>query len=298
LSRAATIVGVRPEHVRKVKTDENFRIDMDHLAAMIDEDRAAGFNPISVCGNAGSTNTGAVDPLDAMADYCEAERIWFHVDAAYGGFAVITEHGKKLLKGMERADSIAMDAHKWLFPPSEVGCLMVKDVRTLEAAFSVHPEYLQDTQWGADHPNFGDRGLQLSRSFRALKIWMSIQTFGMAAFRRAVARGIELAAAAEAYVRESDVLQIANPASLGVVCFRVNPRVSPGGSDLSDDRIEKVNEAVQARVIESQVAMMSSTRLCGLYSLRMCILNHTTTWDDVRETLHAIEQFGREALSE
>ena len=123
---------------------------------------------------------------------------------------------------------------------------------------------------------------------------MSIQTFGMAAFRRAVLRGIELAAQAEAYVRESSVLQIANPASLGVVCFRVNPR----GSDLGDDRLEKVNEAVQARVIESQVAMMSSTRLRGLYSLRLCILNHTTTWRDVRETLHSIEEFGLEALSE
>jgi aromatic-L-amino-acid decarboxylase len=292
LSRAATIVGVRPECVRKVKSDEHFRIDMDHLARMIEEDRAAGFNPISVCGNAGSTNTGAVDPLEAMADYCEAQDIWFHVDAAYGGFAVITEYGKEQLKGMERADSIAMDAHKWLFQPFEVGCLMMKDLGKLEAAFSVHPEYLQDAQWGADHPNFGDRGLQLSRSFRALKIWMSIQTFGMAAFRRTVARGIELAARAEVYVRDSNVLQIANPASLGVVCFRVNPR----GSDLDDDRLEQVNVAVQARIIESQIAMMSSTRLHGLYSLRLCILNHTSTWDDVRETLHSIEEFGREAL--
>ena len=293
LSRAATIVGVRPECVRKVQSDEHFRMDMDHLASMIDEDRAAGFTPISVCGNAGTTNTGTVDPLNAMANYCEAEDIWLHVDAAYGGFAVLTEHGKKLLEGMERADSIAMDPHKWLFQPFEVGCLMVKDVRKLEAAFAVQPEYLQDTQWGADHPHFGDRGLQLSRSFRALKIWMSIQTFGMAAFRRSVGRGIELAAQAEAYVRESGVLQIANPASLGVVCFRVSPR----GSDLSADRLEKVNAAVQVRVIESQVAMMSSTRLHGVYSLRLCILNHTTTWDDVRETLHCIEMFGREALS-
>jgi glutamate/tyrosine decarboxylase-like PLP-dependent enzyme len=123
---------------------------------------------------------------------------------------------------------------------------------------------------------------------------MSIQTFGMAAFRRAVSRGIELAAQAEAYVRESSVLQIANPASLGIVCFRINP----SGSDFSDDRLEQVNQAVQARVIESQVAMMSSTRLHGLYSLRLCILNHTTTWDDVRDTLDAIAKFGLEALSE
>ena len=292
LSRAATIVGVRPEYVRKVRSDEYFRLDMGELARMVADDREAGLTPIAVCGNAGTTNTGAVDPLDELADFCEREDIWLHVDAAYGGFAILTETGQKLFKGLDRADSIAMDAHKWLFQPFEAGCLMVKDIRTLERAFSVHPEYLQDAQWGSDHPNFGDRGLQLSRSFRALKVWMSIQTFGMAAFRRAVAKGIELAQKAEQYVRASEVLQIANPASLGVVCFRVNPL----GSDLADDHLEKLNEAVQARVIESGTAMMSSTRLRGLYSLRMCILNHTTTWRDVRETLEAIERFGLEAV--
>jgi len=292
LSRAATIVGVRPEYVRKVRSDEYFRLDMGELARMVADDREAGLTPIAVCGNAGTTNTGAVDPLDELADFCEREDIWLHVDAAYGGFAILTETGQKLFKGLDRADSIAMDAHKWLFQPFEAGCLMVKDIRTLERAFSVQPEYLQDAQWGSDHPNFGDRGLQLSRSFRALKVWMSIQTFGMAAFRRAVAKGIELAQKAEQYIRASEVLQIANPASLGVVCFRVNPL----GSDLADDHLEKLNEAVQARVIESGTAMMSSTRLRGLYSLRMCILNHTTTWRDVRETLEAIERFGLEAV--
>jgi aromatic-L-amino-acid decarboxylase len=292
LSRAATIVGVRPECVRMVSSDDYYRIDMDALARRIEEDRAAGFTPIAVCGTAGTTNTGAIDPLDALADLCEREGIWLHVDAAYGGFAVLTDRGKELFVGLNRADSIAMDAHKWLFQPFETGCLMVKDVRQLEEAFSVHPEYLQDTDWGRDHPNFGDRGLQLSRSFRALKVWMSIQTFGMAAFRRSIARGMDLAIRAEQYVRASELLQIANPASLGVVCFRVNPL----GADRDDPALEAINEAVQARVIDSGTAMMSSTRLRGLYTLRMCILNHTTTWDDVRSTLEAIERFGREAV--
>lgn len=292
LSRAATIVGVRPERVRKVPSDEFFRIDMDALERMVEEDRAAGFTPIAVCGNAGTTNTGAVDPLDALADFCERRSIWLHLDAAYGGFAILDESSRELFRGMERADSIAMDAHKWLFQPFEAGCLMVKDVRQLEETFSVRPEYLQDTDWGRDHPNFGDRGLQLTRSFRALKVWMSIQTFGMAAFRRSVSRGIELARRAEEYVRASEVLQIANPASLGVVCFRVNPR----GIAVDDAALEALNESVQARIIEESVAMMSSTRLRGLYSLRLCILNHATTWEDVRSTLQAIERFGMEGV--
>ncbi|MGY8777106.1 MAG: pyridoxal phosphate-dependent decarboxylase family protein [Longimicrobiales bacterium] len=292
LSRAATIVGVRPAHVRKVPSDPFFRMDMDTLRRMVAEDRAAGFAPIAVCGNAGTTNTGAVDPMEEMADFCEAEGIWMHVDAAYGGFAILCEEGQRLFRGLNRADSIAMDAHKWLFQPFEAGCLMVKDVRKLEEAFTVHPEYLQDAQWGAEHPNFGDRGLQLTRSFRALKVWMSIQTFGMAAFRRSISKGIELAAEAEAYVRASDVLQIANPASLGVVCFRVNPK----GCGLDDAVLETINVEVQAGVIASKVAMMSSTRLRGLYSLRLCILNHATTWGDVRLTLETIENLGLTAV--
>ena len=293
LIRAATIVGVRPESVRMVPTDEHFRLDMNELHSMIVEDQKSGLTPIAICGNAGATNTGAIDPLDEIADYCESEEIWFHVDAAYGGFAILTDRGARLLEGLERADSIAMDAHKWLFQPFECGCLMVKDIQKLEKAFSVQPEYLQDTQWGRDHPNFGDRGLQLSRSFRALKVWMSVQTFGMAAFRRSIAQGIDLAERAEAYIRESDVLHIANPASLGVVCFRVNSRAA----ELNNEELEEINKAVQARVIEEGVAMMSSTRLRGLYSLRLCILNHTTTWEDVRFTLAAIEDFGREAIN-
>ena len=171
---------------------------------------------------------------------------------------------------------------------------MVKDIRRLESAFSVQPEYLKDTQWGLDHPNFSDRGLQLSRSFRALKVWMSIQTFGVAAFRRAVAEGIELAERAEEYATESDLLQVANPASLGVVCFRFNPR----DSHLSDQELERINKVVQARVISTGTAMTSSTRLRGLYSLRFCILNHRTRWSDVRETLAAIERFGLDELAE
>ncbi len=288
LSRAATIVGVRPENVRKVASDDRYRLDLGALRDAVARDRDDGFTPIAICGNAGATNTGAVDPLHGLADFAEEHDIWLHIDAAYGGFAILCEEGRALLSGMERADSIAMDAHKWLFQPFEAGCLMVRDVRRLETAFAVRPEYLQDTEWGQEHPNFGDRGLQLSRAFRALKVWISVQTFGMEAFEKGVRNGIDLAARAERFVRESTILQVANPASLGVICFRVNPK----GSELNEESLAELNAAVQQRVIDNQVAMMSSTRLKGRYSLRICILNHATTWDDVRETLEAIEAIG------
>ena len=201
--RAARITGIRPECVRLLPTDERFRLDVDALARAVAEDRAAGFNPITVCANAGAASTGAIDPLEAMADYCEAEGIWLHADAAYGGFAVLTEKGKELLRGIEHADSVNLDGHKWFFQPYEVGGLLVKDASTLEKAFEVHHDVLQDTIWGANHPNFSDPGLQLSRSARALKIWMSVQTFGMVAFREAVSKGMALAARADEYTRES-----------------------------------------------------------------------------------------------
>jgi len=262
---------------------------MDDLESSVERARAEGFTPIAVCANAGTTNTGSVDPLGPMADFCARESIWLHVDAAYGGFAVLTDRGRALLGGLERADSITLDAHKWLFQPFEAGCLMVRDVRTLDTAFSVRPEYLQDADLGLEQVNFADRGLQLSRSFRALKVWMSIQVFGMAAFREAVARGIRFADRAEAWVRDSDELELLSPASLGVLCFRFNPK----GSGLGAAQLEDLNERIQAKVIVDGTAMMSSTRLRGTYSLRLCIMNHHTTWEDVRETLEALERVGR-----
>lgn len=288
LVRAARIVGVRPEGIRTVPSDDAFRIRVDALAEALAADRARGFTPIAVCANGGATNTGAVDPIDALADLAEREGVWLHVDAAYGGFAMLSERGARLLHGLHRADSVALDAHKWLFQPFEAGCLMVRDTRRLEAAFSVRPEYLQDTELGMEQVNFADRGLQLTRSFRALKVWMSIQTFGMAAFRRAVVKGIDLADRAAEYVEASPSLELMAPASLGVVCFRYQP-----GDGRDDAALEALNEAVQARVIESATAMMSSTRLRGVYALRLCIMNHHTTWPDVERTLAFIEDAGR-----
>ena len=289
--RAARIVGVRPEYIRLLPSDAQFRLDMDLLTRAVADDRAAGCNPIAICANAGTSSTGAVDPLPAIADYCAAEGIWMHVDAAYGGFAAVTERGKQFLTGIERADSVGLDPHKWLFQPYEAGALLVKDARILEHAFEVHHDILQDTVWGANHPNMSDRGLQLSRSFRGLKVWMSIQTFGMAAFRRAVDKGMELAARAEGYVRESAVLEFLTPVSLGIVCFRINP--ADGGHD--EAALEQINRKVLARVFWEDRAFLSSTLLHGTFALRLCIINHNTTWDDVRETLEAAERFGQEA---
>ena len=286
-------VGVRRECIRIVPSDECFRLNMEALALAVAADREAGFNPLAVCANAGTASSGAVDPLEKMADYCAAEGIWLHVDAAYGGFTVVTEQGKRLLKGIERADSIGLDAHKWFFQPYESGCLLVKDESTLENAFAVRNDVLQDTVWGANHPNFVDRGLQLSRSVRALKVWASIQTFGMAAFRRAISKGMELATQAEEFIQASSTLESLTPATLGIVCLRINPAEAP----MQEEALEEINRTVLARMFWEDPAFVSSISLHGTFALRLCILNHTTTWDDVRETLETIEEFGRESLA-
>ena len=294
LRRAAIIIGVRPECIRIVPSDDRFRLDPRALARAVSDDRASGFNPIAVAANAGASSTGAIDPLEAVADFCEAEGIWLHVDASYGGFAMVTEAGNKLLCGIERADSISLDAHKWFFQPYEAGSLLVKDATTLTKALAIHHDILQDTVWGANHPNFSDQGLQLSRSVRALKIWMSVQIFGMAAFRRAVSKGMELAARAGEYVRASRTLELLTPVSLGVVCFRVNP----AHTDLDEGALEEINRKVLVRIFWDDRAFFSSTLLRKTFALRLCIVNHTTTWDDVRETLESVERFGKQALSE
>ena len=206
--RACRIVGIMPDRIRVLPTDTSGRIDPGTVAEAIAADRAAGCTPVVVCANAGTPTRGAVDPLPPLADICAAEQVWLHVDAAYGGFAILAPRGAAALEGIDRADSINVDPHKWLFQPYEAGCILVRDAGTLERAFAIQHDVLQDSVWGAKHANLADQGIQLSRSFRALKIWMSIQTFGMDAFRAAVEKGLDLAARAAEYARRSSTLEL------------------------------------------------------------------------------------------
>ncbi len=285
--RAARICGFRANNLRHVPTDDRYRLDVEALARMVRRDRRDGKTPFMVSANAGATNTGAIDPLDAVADLCEREGLWFHIDAAYGGFAVLDEGARRSLKGIERADSVVLDPHKWLFQPYETGCLMVRDPAVLRDAFRIMPEYLQDTDMSLEHVNFADRGLQLSRSFRALRVWMSVQMLGVEEFRVVIGRALELARRAEAYIRQSARLELLSPASLGVVCYRFRP----SGSDPS--ALDSLNREIQQEIVESGFAMVSSTRLQGDYALRLCILNYRSTWEDVRATLRRVEEIGR-----
>ena len=292
LGRAARIAGVRVDDMRTIATDDQYRIDVEALRRVIRRDRKAGLDPLLVAASGGATNTGAVDPLRDLGELCSEEGVWLHVDGAYGGFAVLTEEGRRALDGIELADSVTLDPHKWLFQSYEIGCLLVRDVADLDAAFRTSPEYLQDVRMGADHVNFGERGLQLSRSFRALKVWMSIKAFGVAAFREAIGRSIRLAREAERYVTKAEELELLTPQQLGILCYRYNPRART----LGGEELDELNAEIQARIVASGYAMVSSTRLRGVYSLRLCVMNYRSTSQDVLGTLRRVEELGRELL--
>lgn len=279
VGRAARALGFRPDQVRIVPSDEHFRLRPDALRTAIAADVAAGRRPLAVVAAAGSTNTGAVDPLDELADLCAETGAWLHVDAAYGGFASLTERGRALLAGIGRADSVTLDPHKWLFMPMECGAVLLREPGALERAFAVLPDYLADAHGDDDEVDFSDRGLQLTRGARAAKVWAGIATFGVGAYRDTVDRALDLALLAEHLVGADDDLELLNPATLGIVCFR---RTVPG---LSEDALARVNGWLMAELEATGRAMVSSTRLHGRAALRMCVLNHLTDEDDVRWTL-------------
>jgi aromatic-L-amino-acid decarboxylase len=279
LARTARAMGLRPHQVRVLPTDDRWRLQPDTVTAAARADRRAGRVPFAVCASAGSTNTGAVDPLADLADICTRERLWLHVDAAYGGFAALTPKGRAVLAGIDRADSVTLDPHKWLFQPLECGSVLIRDGALLERTFAIHPDYLDsEATRGAGEVNFADRGLQLSRGFRALKVWVTVHTFGLDAFRAAIQRNIELAELAEALIRSQAELTLMAPATLGIVCFR---REWPGCDEAETER----RGLALADELERSGAFVSTTRLAGRHAVRMCILNPTSSEQHVRQVI-------------
>ena len=284
VARGARALGFRPDQVRIVQTDHGFRLRADTVASAMDADIRQGRSPLAVVAAGGATSTGIVDPFSELSTLCRERNVWLHVDAAYGGFAVLTERGRHQLDGMALADSITLDPHKWLSMPFEVGCLMVREGELLRSAFEIVPEYLKETQLVAPDVNFANRGLQLTRGARALKVWLSLKYFGADAFRRAIDRSLDLAALAQERIERSQSLELITPVSLGVLTFR---RRFPWAND--EDEIERCNAELVRLLAESGVGLLSSTRLRGTYVIRLCVMNHTSGPDDVRQVLDWVE---------
>ena len=274
LHRDLIAMGCIEEHMHKLPSDDNYRMSIDSLKAAVAADKAAGLTPVMVVATAGTTNTGATDPLHAIADLCAAENMWFHVDGAYGGPAAVTAQGRRHLDGMERADSIVLDPHKWFFQPYDIGVCMVTRPGALERCYAMSPEYLKDVQATTGAVNFGNRSLELTRRSRALKLWMSLRSYGAQRFRDAVQAGIELAEFAERHIlKHPETWELVSPAQIGVVCFAF--------------RDWKVGEhaACTRAITDSGFACVSSTMLRDKSVLRLCTINPLTTEDDIVQTI-------------
>jgi glutamate/tyrosine decarboxylase-like PLP-dependent enzyme len=280
VARAAWIAGVGRENVRILPADGACRLRVETVRDAVIADRAAGRVPFLVVASAGTTNTGAVDDLAGLATLCEQESLWLHVDAAYGAFAALAPRGRALLKGIERADSVVLDPHKWLFVPFECGCLLARRPALLKEAFHILPEYLTDVAPGEAEVNFADYGEQLTRYARALKVWLSVRTFGVAPLRAAIERGIGMAEYAESLVRREPALEVLAPAQLGILCFRAHP---PGVDYASE--LDALNERVNTSVNASGRFLISSTRVNGAFSLRLCSHNWRTEEADIDELI-------------
>jgi aromatic-L-amino-acid decarboxylase len=296
VDRAAKVMGLRSDQVCPIATTDRFRLDPAALAARIRKDRAAGLLPWAVVANAGATNTGAVDPLAHLADVCGEQRLWLHVDAAYGWSAILTAEGRTLLDGIARADSITLDPHKWFGQTFEAGCLLVRDGRRLDETFCVHPEYMQDVAPGADEVNFCDRGIALTRRFRALKIWFSVKVLGVAWFRRLVERCCLLAEFAQAVLESQPSFEILCPRQLSIVCYRYVPAGFSTVGPAATQELNRLNLLLVDQLRATGKAFISSTRLGDNVALRFCFVNWRTTAADVEETVRLLASLGQQLV--
>ena len=289
VDRSAKVMGLRPEHLRPVAADAQFCLRLGALKDAVARDRAAGLLPWAVVANAGATNTGSVDPLDELADLCGRERLWLHVDAAYGWAAVLSPEGQAALRGIGRADSITLDPHKWFAQTFEAGCVLVREGRRLAETFAIRPEYMQDVEPAEEEVNFADHGPALTRRFRALKIWLSVKVLGVSWFRALVRHSCGLAELAEALMERSPVFEVLCPRQLSIVCFRYVPAAARAWAE---EELDRLNFAVLEELRRTGRAFLSSTRLHGRVALRFCFVNWRTSAADVEEVIQLLTEIG------
>lgn len=288
VERALRLLGFSRRQLRKIPSGDDCRIAVSSVRSAMEEDRRGGRVPCCVIANAGTTNTGAIDPLSELAALCRAEGAWLHVDGAYGAAAAICEEGRRLLEGIEKADSLTFDPHKWLFQPFDCGCVLLRDGSLLPRTFYSRPEYLKDVGDNPGEPNLFDYSPELTRPFRALKLWMTLQVFGEDAMRRAVEHGLEMARYAESLLRASENWVIVTRAEMGMLSFRHEP---PG---VSSEQVDEWNREIGKRITASGFAVVLSTELKGRTVLRMCPINPRTTEADVRDTIRELDRVARE----
>ncbi len=280
VEKDAAILGLGLDNVRKIPVDADFRMRIDALEEAVREDRRAGKEPFCVVAAGGTINTGAIDPMDAIADFCAREDLWLHVDGAYGALFVLSDRTRDLLRPCGRADSIALDPHKLLFAPLEAGCLIVRDREKLRRAFRFSSSYLTK---GEDDPltDYMDYGPQLSRSFKAFKVWCALQAFGVDAFARAVDHMLDMARYLGERLAARPMFEPMAPVTLSAVCFRLK------------DGDDAANQRLLQRIIDEGTALLGPVAIRGKFALRACVTNYRTTRDDIDFVVERLASLAR-----
>lgn len=266
IQRAARLAGFPASRVRVIATDENYRMCSNSLRSAIAEDRSAGLSPFLLVGQGGSTNTGAVDSLDELAQIAQHEQLWFHVDAAYGGFFQLTDRGRKHLVGIEQADSITLDPHKGLFLPYGTGCLLVRSRQTLRLAHGMHADYLPTMQQEDGRVDYCQESPELSRDFRGLRVWLPLKIHGFDTFRNYLDEKLDLVQWVREELAQIPHLEIATDPSLSIVTFRLQP------PDVTGPALNEVNQQLLNQINESGDVFLTATDLDDLFTIRICIL--------------------------
>jgi aromatic-L-amino-acid decarboxylase len=291
IAKAAALLGIARENLRHVAVDERFRIRVDDLVAKITADLEAGYVPFCVVANAGTVNTGAVDPLPEIREVADRFQLWMHVDGSYRALAVLAESARKLFAGIEQADSVALDPHKWLYLPVDVGCVIYRAPEIARAAFAHEAEYTRIIGEGADEAfAFWDYGPELSRRFRALKVWMLLKGVGLNSLSEAIESNLACARYFESMVRASDDFEMAAPVELSIFCFRHVPvRLRSEWPQA----IDAFNERLLIALQRDGSSYLSNAMLGGRFALRGCVLNYRTTLRDMKILLDDLRRVAR-----
>ena len=287
--KAIEAMGLGNRALQRLPTTDDLRINLDALRTAVARDRDAGFQPACVIGSAGTVNTGAIDDLDTLADFAAQENLWFHVDGCIGALVAIAPQSAHLVRGLERADSVALDPHKWLHAPFEVGCVVVRDAAAHLASFSVAQEYLEKTPRGLASADWlYEYGLQTSRGFRALKVWMALKEHGVEKFGRLIDQNIAQGRYLEELIASEPLLESVAPATINIVCFRYCP------SGLDELAVKRLNLEIMMRLQEEGVAAISDTTVRGKHCLRVAINNHRTRRADLDLLVREIVRLGHD----
>ena len=285
VAKGLRVIGIPTKRIRMVSCDSQFRMKVDELDRMMQEDIDNGLIPFVVIGTAGTTNTGSIDPLDEIADVCEKHQVWFHVDGAIGGSVLLSPTYKSLLKGVERANSLSWDAHKWLFQTYGCAVILVQDVEDLYKSFHVSPEYLKDLEEDSKYPNMYDIGIELTRPARGLKLWMTLQVLGSNLLGSAIEQGFKQVLWAQEALEQLPNWEIVSPAQLSMINFRYSP------SDLTEEQKDRLNETLSVRLNESGYAAMFTTILHGKTVLRICSIHPEASKDDLVTTIQMLNRY-------